>query len=50
MGMQTVWVFGDTSDILKYPKPLVEGYLTYGGGAYGNNTHDPEMIHGDEGL
>jgi hypothetical protein len=32
MGMQTVWVFGDTSDILKLPKPRVEGYLTYGGG------------------
>jgi hypothetical protein len=32
MGMQTVWVFGDPSDILKLPRPRVEGYLTYGGG------------------
>ena len=32
MGMQTVWVMGDTADILKLPKPQVEGYLTYGGG------------------
>ena len=32
MGMQTVWVFGNTADILKKPKPQVEGYLTYGGG------------------
>jgi hypothetical protein len=32
MGMQTVWVFGDTVDILKLPKPQVEGYLNYGGG------------------
>jgi len=34
MGMQTVWVFGDTADILKLPKPQVEGYLSYGGGEY----------------
>jgi hypothetical protein len=32
MGMQTVWVVGDTADILKLPKPQVEGYLNYGGG------------------
>lgn len=31
MGMQTVWVMGDRKDILKLPKPQVEGYLTYGG-------------------
>lgn len=31
MGMQTVWVFGDTADILRLPKPQVQGYLTYGG-------------------
>jgi hypothetical protein len=78
MGMQTVWVFGDTADILRLPKPQVKGYLTYGGGeflffpsfsfffgfvgrwrllmglvcigAYGNVTHDPEMVHWDEGY
>jgi hypothetical protein len=31
MGMQMVWIFGDTADILKLPRPQVEGYLTYGG-------------------
>jgi len=50
MGMQTVWVIGDTADILKLPKPQVEGYLTYGGGAYGNATHNPKMVHWDEEL
>lgn len=50
MGMQTVWVFGDTADILKLPRPEVEGYLVYGGGAYGNVTHDPEVVHWDEEL
>ncbi|RMZ85906.1 hypothetical protein DV736_g6540, partial [Chaetothyriales sp. CBS 134916] len=43
MGMQTVWVFGNTSSILaKFPSPpYVYGYLNYGGSAYGNSTYDP---------
>ncbi|RMZ84255.1 hypothetical protein DV738_g803, partial [Chaetothyriales sp. CBS 135597] len=43
MGMQTVWVFGNTSEILaKFPsQPYVNGYLTYGGDAYGNSSYDP---------
>lgn len=44
-GMQSVWVFGDEADILKVPKPMVEGYLSYGGGAYGNTTHVPCAVH-----
>jgi L-ascorbate oxidase len=45
MGMQTVWVFGDSSDILKVEPDVAEGYLTYGGSAYGNETHDPNVMH-----
>ncbi|KIW71105.1 L-ascorbate oxidase [Phialophora macrospora] len=43
MGMQTVWVFGNSSSILnKFPtQPYVNGYLTYGGDAYGNDSFDP---------
>ena len=49
MGMQTVWVFGDEKDILKVPKVEVEGYLTYGGDVYGNETHAPRVVHFSEG-
>lgn len=43
MGMQTVWVFGNESQIFeRFPEePYVQGYLKYGGSAYGNNTYDP---------
>ncbi|KAK5026600.1 hypothetical protein LTS07_007534 [Exophiala sideris] len=43
MGMQTVWVFGNTSSILaKFPtEPYIQGYLNFGGDAYGNDTYDP---------
>ncbi|KAL2399793.1 Multicopper oxidase aurL2 [Exophiala dermatitidis] len=43
MGMQTVWVFGNASSILaKFPSPpYVDGYLEFGGDAYGNDTYDP---------
>ncbi|KEF57337.1 L-ascorbate oxidase [Exophiala aquamarina CBS 119918] len=43
MGMQTVWVFGNASSILaKFPNPpYINGYLDYGGDAYGNDTYDP---------
>ena len=43
MGMQTVWVFGDTQSLLKrFPAPpYVEGYLNFGGDAYGNDSYDP---------
>ena len=45
MGMQSVWVFGDAADVEKLPKPMVDGYLQYGGGAYGNTTYDPNVTH-----
>lgn len=44
-GMQTVWVFGDAAQIVaEIPQPYVEGYLTYGGSAYGNDTYDPLVV------
>jgi hypothetical protein len=43
--MQTTWVFGNTDDILRLPRPMVQGYLTYGGSVYGNLTHWPEVVH-----
>ncbi|KAL4883583.1 Cupredoxin [Aspergillus karnatakaensis] len=41
MGMQTVFTFGDREDILAQSGPVSEGYLLYGGSAYGNATRDP---------
>jgi L-ascorbate oxidase len=44
--MNTVWVFGNATDITqKYPQPYVNGYLEYGGSAYGNSTYDPLVNH-----
>ncbi|KAL2678514.1 Multicopper oxidase aurL2 [[Neocosmospora] mangrovei] len=47
MGMATVWVFGDAPAILsKFPTlPFTQGYLQYGGSAYGNDTNDPVVNH-----
>jgi hypothetical protein len=45
LGMQTAWVFGNADDILRLPRPMVQGYLTYGGSVYGNLTHWPEVVH-----
>jgi len=44
-GMQTVWVMGNETEVLKLPKPEVEGYLTYGGDVYGNESHWPAVLH-----
>lgn len=43
--MQTVWVFGNSTDILTLPLPMVEGYLAYGGDVYGDDDHAPQVIH-----
>lgn len=48
MGMQTVWVFGDAEQVMALPKAAVEGYLTYGGDAYGNSSHAPDVVHFSE--
>ncbi|KAK7722730.1 hypothetical protein SLS57_004935 [Botryosphaeria dothidea] len=45
MGMQTVWVFGNSTDILTLPLPLVEGYLLFGGDVYGDDEHAPQVVH-----
>ena len=39
--MQSVFVFGEESDVKALGAPQVAGYLEFGGGAYGNVTHDP---------
>ncbi|KAK8088503.1 hypothetical protein PG997_003464 [Apiospora hydei] len=45
MGMQTVWVFGGAADMLaEIPAPYVNGYLDYGGDAYGNDSYDPLVV------
>ncbi|CAG8979926.1 hypothetical protein HYALB_00013558 [Hymenoscyphus albidus] len=50
MGMQTVWVFGNETELLaSVPQPQIEGYLNYGGSAYGNSTHDPVMVAFQDG-
>lgn len=52
MGMQTVWTFGDTSQIVsKFPvEPYVDGYLNYGGSAFGNDTFDPLVAEYGTGV
>jgi L-ascorbate oxidase len=46
MGMQTVWVFGNETELLgRVGYPEVTGYLTYGGDVYGNETHPPQIVH-----
>ncbi|PLB44503.1 L-ascorbate oxidase [Aspergillus steynii IBT 23096] len=45
-GMQAVMVMGNASEITRGTSPdLVKGYLSYGGDAYGNATHDPLVNH-----
>ena len=47
MGMNTVWVFGDTTEIKKkFPNTgYIHGYLDYGGDAYGAKGKDPFVYH-----
>ncbi|KAI4593308.1 hypothetical protein KJ359_009839 [Pestalotiopsis sp. 9143b] len=45
MGMQTVWVFGNATEIMsEIPEPYLSGYLEYGGSAYGNDSYDPLVV------
>jgi L-ascorbate oxidase len=45
MGMQMVWVFGNATEIKSdIPEPYVNGYLEYGGSAYGNDSYDPLVV------
>lgn len=43
--MQTAWVFGNSSDILTLPLPMVEGYLVYGGNVLGDDDNPPSVVH-----
>jgi L-ascorbate oxidase len=47
--MQTVWVMGNETEVLgKVPTPEVQGYLTYGGDVYGNESHWPNVVKYDD--
>ncbi|KAI3391655.1 hypothetical protein diail_6993 [Diaporthe ilicicola] len=43
MGMQSVWVVGNASEIQKTPTELSAGYFTFGGSVTGNETSDPQV-------
>lgn len=45
MGLQTVWVMGNASQITAKGLEESTGYLTYGGDVYGNNTYAPTVAH-----
>ncbi|KAJ9365690.1 hypothetical protein DTO280E4_659 [Paecilomyces variotii] len=46
MGMQALWVMGNATEVTHNTGPsLVEGYLNYGGNAYGNSSYDPLVNH-----
>ncbi|PYI00886.1 putative multi-copper oxidase [Aspergillus sclerotiicarbonarius CBS 121057] len=46
MGMQSIWVMGNATEITRDVGPaLVEGYLDFGGNAYGNDSFDPLVNH-----
>ncbi|KAH7305099.1 putative laccase [Rhexocercosporidium sp. MPI-PUGE-AT-0058] len=44
MGMQTVWVMGNASEVMKADKLDVEGYLTYGGDVLGDENKWPSVV------
>lgn len=45
MGMQTVFTFGNQTDMMAQSGPIGQSYLTYGGSAYGNDTSSPTVQH-----
>ncbi|TVY13400.1 Multicopper oxidase aurL2 [Lachnellula arida] len=46
MGMQTLWVMGNKTEVLgKVGYPDVAGYLQYGGSVYGNASRWPSVVH-----
>lgn len=45
MGMQTVWVMGNETEILNVSVKDILGYLEYGGSVNGNSTHAPHVVH-----
>ena len=45
MGMQSVWVMGDYEQIASIPYSGAEGYLEFGGTAYGGDDISPIVWH-----
>ena len=45
MGMQSVWVMGDWEEIARIPYSGAEGYLDFGGKAYGGGDVEPVAWH-----
>ncbi|KAH5431090.1 hypothetical protein HBI23_230910 [Parastagonospora nodorum] len=45
MGMQSVWIMGDYEDIATIPYSGAEGYLEFGGTAYGGQDITPVVNH-----
>lgn len=51
LGMQSVWVVGNASQIQSMPTELSSGYFTFGGSVYGNETYPAEVCEQfDHGL
>jgi L-ascorbate oxidase len=48
MGMQSVWIMGDYEDIAKIPYSGAQGYLDFGGTAYGGQDISPVAHHNFE--
>ncbi|KAH7408030.1 putative laccase [Cadophora sp. MPI-SDFR-AT-0126] len=44
MGMQTIWVMGNASQVMSVDRPDVEGYLTYGGDVLGDENRWPSVV------
>jgi L-ascorbate oxidase len=45
MGMQSVWIMGDYEDIARIPYHGAQGYLEFGGLAYGGDGKGPVAYH-----
>lgn len=46
MGMQAMWIMGNATEVTHNLDPkLMDGYLKYGGNAYGNSSHAPLVNH-----
>ena len=41
--MQMVWTVGEAKDIIKIPLQESQGYLSYRGSVYGNDTYPPSV-------
>jgi hypothetical protein len=44
-GMQMVWAIGTADQIRTVPLEESQGFLSYGGDVYGNETHTPTYHH-----